>query len=164
MKNSKETVFLPFSTDKGIILEGLAHILELGRRNLGKCWCRPRNFSLFPSRRCCRISSFYSFVDINYPLKEKCKSKTSISVQNPKMSQMSQTPLTMLWKSTLNQTNHTFCLLPDNYTKCPLFFLYQQNGGGMKFSLLFSVDIETSEMPKECNDGGKFDIVFKTID
>ena len=96
MKNSKETVFLPFSTDKGIILEGRAHILELG--NLGKCWCRPRNFSLFPSRRCCRISSFL-FLCGYYPLKEKFKRKTSISVQNPKMSQMSQTPLTMLWKS-----------------------------------------------------------------
>ena len=31
------------------------------------------------------------------------------------------------------------------------------------FLFFFSVDIETSEMPKECNDGGKFDIVFKTI-
>ena len=38
-------------------LDSRKHILEdPARRNLGNCWRRRQNFSLLPSRRCCRIS------------------------------------------------------------------------------------------------------------
>ena len=38
-------------------LDSRRHILEdPARRNLGNCWRRRQNFSLLPSRRCCRIS------------------------------------------------------------------------------------------------------------